>query len=477
MKVKENQEEIISYLEDSSNFKSGRAEKVFIPENEEEVFEIFNFCVKTKTPITISGGGTGTVAGRIPLDGVIISAEYLNKIIEIDRNKKKATLQAGVVIDDFLKILEKQNLFYPPFPTERTAFIGGNVATNASGEYSFRFGSTRNYVQRIRMVLTTGKILDIKRGEIFEKNGFIDYGLFKIPLPSYRTPDVKCSAGYYSKNGMDGIDLIIGSEGTLGFITEVEVSLIEELPPRFIMITFLKDEENIPEIVKKIKEKKDELEIYSLEFFDKRSLLFLKDDFSFIPEDTCALYIEGVNDTEKMERWVEFVEEIKIVETVIGDDLLNYKKLIDFRHRLPENVNSYFKKIGSVKIAIDAAVPESKFEELFRFYKKIMDENPNIYSILFGHIGESHLHFNLFPKNEKEKEIAYRIYEECIKKAVSLEGTGFAEHGIGKLKHKYLEMMYGKQGILDMVKIKKIFDPHLILGLDNIFPRSYLYQV
>ena len=475
MKIKENLDEIVSYLEDSSNFKSGKAEKVFIPENEDEILEVIKICRKEKIPLTVSGGGTGTVAGRIPVGGYIISMELFNKIKNVDIEKKESTLEAGVIVDEFLKYIERFNLFYPPFPTERTAFIGGNVSTNASGEYSFRFGPTRKYVKRIKMVLTTGEILDIKRGEIFEKDGYIDYKIFKVPLPSYRTPDVKCSAGYYSKEGMDGIDLIIGSEGTLGIITEVDVELIENLPPRFIMILFLKNEENIPEIVKKIKEKKDELEIFSLEFFDKKSLLFLIDEFSFIPEDCCAIYIEATNNTEKMEKWIEIAEEIEIVDTVIGEDPQNYKKLIDFRHKLPENVNSYFKKIGSTKVAVDAAVPENKFEEFYNFYRKIMEENKDIHTILFGHIGENHLHFNLFPENEKQKEKAYKIYEESVKKAVSLGGTGFAEHGIGKLKHKYLEIMYGKRGIIDMVKIKKIFDPYCILGLDNIFPKEYLF--
>jgi D-lactate dehydrogenase (cytochrome) len=477
MKVKEKIDEIISYLEDSSNFKKGKADRVYIPENEDEIFDVIDICRKEKIPLTISGGGTGTVAGRIPVSGFLISTECLNKIIEINKEKKQATLQAGVIVDNFLREIEKFDLFYPPFPTERTAFIGGNVSTNASGEYSFKFGSTRKYVKRIKMLLTTGDILEIKRGEIFEKNGFIDYGIFKVPLPSYRTPNVKCSAGYYSKDGMDGIDLIIGSEGTLGIITEVDVSLIENLSQRFIIILFLRDEENIPEIIKEIKGRKDELEIFSLEFFDKKALLFLKDDFNFIPEDTCAIYIEATNDTEKMEKWIEIAEKIKVIDTVIGEDPQNYKKLIDFRHKLPENVNSYFKKIQSVKIAVDAAVPEDKFEVLYRFYRKIIEENSDIHTILFGHIGENHLHFNLFPVSEKQKEKAYKIYEESVKKAVSLGGTGFAEHGIGKLKHKYLEIMYGKEGILDMVKIKKIFDPFCILGLDNIFPKEYLHYV
>ena len=474
MIVKKDKDEIVSYLEDSSNIKNGNAKVLFIPESEEEIVQLVKEKSKEKFPLTISGGGTGTVGGRIPKEGGIISLENFNKIKFIDKENKKAGLEAGVVVDNFLKELDKFSLFYPPFPTERTAFIGGNVSTNASGEYSFKFGPTRKYVEKIRMVRGNGEVMEIKRGEIFEKNGFIDYGRFKVPLPSYRTPEVKCSAGYYSKERMDGIDLLIGSEGTLGIFTEVEVSVIESLPERFIIVLFIEDEEKIPEVVMNLKKEKKLLQLFSLEFFDKNALKFLKNDFPEIPDNTCAIYCEGISDIDKMERWVEIAEKINAVDTMIGEDPKNYKKLIDFRHRLPENVNDYFKKIGSVKVAVDAAVPEDKFHLMFRFYREVMKNNPDINMILFGHIGENHLHFNLFPDSEEKKEKAWKIYESAVRKAVSFGGTGFAEHGIGKLKHKYLEIMYGKEGIMDMVKIKKIFDPSCILGLDNIFPKEYL---
>lgn len=475
MKIKQDQSQIIGYLEDASNFKGGKAFSVYIPENENEVLDVLKYCVKNKIPLTISAAGTGTVAGRIPLDGVVLSTEALNKIIKIDKQNKQATLQAGVIVEEFLKEIERYNLFYPPFPTERTAFIGGNVATNASGEYSFRFGATRNYINRIKMFLTTGDILEIRRGEIFERNGFIDFGIFKVKIPSYRTPDVKCSAGYYIKDGMDAIDLIIGSEGTLGVITEVDVSLIDKLPERFIIIVFLKKDKNIPLIVKEIKNKKEQLGVYSLEFFDESSLNFLKDEYNFIPENTNALYIEA--EKEKLEKLVELIETFRYVSTVVSESLSEYKKLIDFRHKLPENINSYFRKIGSIKVAVDAAVPDDKFEELFLYYQKIISENSSLKMVLFGHIGESHLHFNMFPDNEEKKQLAERIYIESIKKAVSLGGTGFAEHGIGKLKTKYLKFMYTEQQIKEMAQIKKTFDPYWILSLDNLFPKNIIESI
>ncbi len=473
MIVKENPDEIISYLEDSSNFKGGKVDKVFIPENEEEIFEILNGCVQKKIPVTVSGAGTGTVAGRIPEGGIVISMEKFDKIKRIDPESKKATLGAGVIINNFLSELERDNLFYPPFPTERTAFIGGNVSTNASGEYSFKFGSTRKHVKKIRMVLTSGKIIEVERGKIFEKGGKILIDEMKIPLPSYITPPIKCTAGYYSREGMDLIDLIIGSEGTLGVITEVEVGLIEALPSRVIMVIFFPDDKNILNLVSMIKKRKD-LNTFSLEYFDPYSLEFLKKDFPEIPENSFALYIETENDIDKMEKWLEITEEFGAVDVWVGEDEKNYQRLIDFRHRLPENINSYFKRIKSVKVSVDVAVPEKGFPILYNFYREIIGKE-NLQMILFGHIGENHLHFNMFPADENEKLRAYQIYEECIKKGLSLGGTVSAEHGIGKLKHKWLKMMYGEKGIREMAEIKKIFDPFCILGLNNIFPKDILF--
>ena len=100
---------------------------------------------------------------------------------------------------------------------------------------------------------------------------------------------------------------------------------------------------------------------------------------------------------------------------------------------MPENIHAYFKKLGILKVAMDISVPENNFEEMFRFYRKIMTLDP-MQSILFGHIGENHLHFNLFPKDVQEKERAGQIYKNCVNKALSLGGTVAAEHGIGNIK-------------------------------------------
>ncbi|PIV57277.1 FAD-binding oxidoreductase [Candidatus Desantisbacteria bacterium CG02_land_8_20_14_3_00_49_13] len=488
MIIKKNQDEIIGYLEDSSNFREGKAEKVYIPENEGEIIGIVKECAKNgpkgPTPLTVSAGGTGTVGARIPLEGAVLSIEKLNKIISVDKKGNTAILQAGVMIDNFLKELEKEKLFYPPFPTERTAFIGGNVSTNASGEYSYRFGSTRRYVKRIRVVLSTGTVLDIPRGKYkADKEGYINNGdspLFfqkggqsPLKIPSYTSPGVKNSAGYFSRPGMDLIDLFIGSEGTLGIITEVEVEVIPALPPRFIMIMFFPDEERIvPEFLSEVKGRAvvDPLQV---EYFDRNSLSFLKKDFPDIPECAAAIYVEDTENEKNLDGWCGLVEKYGIADTWMSKDEKSYRNLVDFRHKLPENVNAYFKKIGSIKLAVDAALPENAFPDFYRMYKKIQDET-QIQTVRFGHIGENHLHFNFFPKDAGEKETVARTIEDILRKAVKAGGTVSAEHGIGKLKHRYLEIMYGKEGILEMSRVKKTIDPQSMFGLNNIFPGSML---
>ena len=472
MIIKKDKDQILGYLEDASNLEGGNADILYIPETEDEVKDAVYECASKKIPLTVSAGGTGTVGSRIARDGAILSVERLNKIISIDKKNKRAVLQPGVIVDDFLEALAKQNLFYPPFPTERTAFIGGNIATNASGEYSYYFGPTRSYIKMIRVLLSTGKFLDIKRGEIFaDKDGIIRMDELSVKIPSYISPQVKNAAGYFSKPQMDLIDLFIGSEGTLGVITKAEIEIIDDLQSRFIMVIFLPDEQRLFELISEIKNNPD-LKPVSLEYFDKNSLDFLRNDFQSIPSNsTAAVYIEEEEGANTLDAWLNLLDKYEVIDTWISQDKKRYQELIDFRHKLPEKVRDYFKKIKSHKIALDIAVPDESFEKLFYFYKHTLD-NENIQFVLYGHIGENHLHLNLFPKNEKEKAIVNDICNKAVRKAVKMGGTVSAEHGIGKIKHKYLEVMYGREGILEMARVKKILDSHCILGLDNIFSRE-----
>jgi D-lactate dehydrogenase (cytochrome) len=139
-------------------------------------------------------------------------------------------------------------------------------------------------------------------------------------------------------------------------------------------------------------------------------------------------------------------------------------------------VNEIVRRNGFRKFSNDIAVPEKNFMKMMGIYNDTLKAE-KIRHIIFGHIGECHLHVNLLPTNEDEFKRSEQLYLEFMKKGVSLGGTISAEHGIGKIRRKYLEIMYGKKGILEMARIKKLFDPNWILGLDNIFPKEVVKEI
>jgi D-lactate dehydrogenase (cytochrome) len=192
MQVKTQADELQNYLIDASNLPGGFADKLFIPESAEEIAEILKQANERKIPVTISGARTGTVGGAIPFGGFVISLEKLDKIIEINREEKFATVESGVILKDFQTAVEAENLFYPPDPTEWSCQIGGTVATNASGARSFKYGATRNFVEELEIVLANGEILDLERGGNFSEK-------FSPRLRSRISPSAKTTSSFSTK--------------------------------------------------------------------------------------------------------------------------------------------------------------------------------------------------------------------------------------------------------------------------------------
>lgn len=145
----------------------------------------------------------------------------------------------------------------------------------------------------------------------------------------------------------------------------------------------------------------------------------------------------------------------------------------EFRHALPVSVNERVVRNKQKKIGTDMAVPDSNFPGFLRFYKETLDASGIDY-VIFGHIGDCHLHANLLPKNEAEAERSRHIYGRCVAQAIMLGGCVSAEHGIGKLKRKYLDVMMGERYLNEMAELKRAFDPNGILGRGNMFDEKYL---
>lgn len=480
MIIKSDKDIIKCYFEDESGLRGGYADEAIFPENEEDAVDILRDAAAKKKPLTISGGGTGVTGARVPFGGSILATDSLNKIINIDENNLFATLQPGVRLCDLETSLAQKGLMYPPDPTEPNSFIGGTISTNASGAKGLKYGPTRDYVKRLKILLSTGGILTITRGKHYITKASSAIKLkdkeIKIKLPRYSMPDIKNAAGYYVKDNMDIIDLFIGQEGTLGLILEADVAIAKSPEGVMTFLSFFPAEENALAFIRDAKSNHP----LSLEYMDVNSLKLLRTRHSNIPEAAKAMvYFE--QDYKKAEgntvteSWFNLLERHNALteKSFFADSDKEREKLRALRHVLPEMINEIVRRNKLPKVGTDIAVPEGSFLEMFRFYKERLSSS-KIDFVIFGHIGESHLHVNMLPKSEDEFIKSRSIYMDFVKKAISLRGTVSAEHGIGKLKHTFLEAMYGKKNLEEMAMLKKSLDPSCILGLDNIFPKEML---
>jgi len=493
MLIKKSQDEIQNFLTDASNFK-GSCEAVYFPENVDEVISIIKDANKSKTKITVAGNGTGLTGARVPQTGIVISTEKLNKVLEINSERKFAVLQPAVILADLQNKVKVKNLFYPPDPTETNCFIGGTIATNASGAKTFKYGATRNFVEELNIILPEGELLKLKRGECKANHNILELitesnKVITLSLPSYKMPQTKNASGYFVKDGMDAIDLFIGSEGTLGIITKAKLRLLP-LPEKVIScVVFFNDETEAFNFLDSARNlsfearnnnSTNEIDALALEFFDEYSLKFLSADFQNIPKDAkAAIWFEQeadfVNEEILINKWFELINKNGAdSETAWFAFTENDKsKIREFRHAISWKVNEYIVTNNLRKLGTDVAVPDKFFRQLFTSSKKLV-QNAKIEFVVYGHFGNSHMHLNMLPKNQNEFETGKSIYHEICLEAIKYGGTISAEHGVGKIKTDYLLEMYGRETISKMFAIKKVLDPNLIFGMGNIFEKFFI---
>jgi len=497
MQVKTQTDELQNYLTDASNMPGGYAEKLFIPETSAEIAEILKEANEKKIPITISGARTGTVGGAIPFGGYVISLEKLNKIVEINKEENYAIVESGVILNDFQKAVEAENLFYPPDPTEWSCQIGGTIATNASGARSFKYGATREFVEELEIVLANGEILNLKRGEAFSDVEFVEIrtrngNSIKAKLPTYRQPDTrKNTSGYFSGDKTDAIDLFIGSEGTLGIITKAKLRLLRKPESFFSGIIFFENETDLLDFVWEARAKSfasrqnisnDSIDASLIEYFDEKALKFISEKFPEVPESAKgAIFFEQETNSENedslLEEWNNLLEKhhADLDRSWFTTTDLDREKMREFRHALPVSVNERIVRYKQKKVGTDMAVPDDKFASFLKFYKEKLDASGLEY-VIFGHIGDNHLHANMIPKTNEEATRARHLYGRFIAQSIMLGGTISAEHGIGKHKSKYLYVQYGERYLNEMAELKRAFDPNGILGRGNMFDAKFLSQ-
>jgi glycolate oxidase len=426
------------------NFQS-MPDAVISPRNKNEVAEIVKICNKYKIPIVPRGSGTNLCAGTCPTEGgVVLLFKHMNQVLEIDEENLTITVQPGVITLDMINAVEQKGLFYPPDPSSmKISTIGGNINENSGGLRGLKYGVTRDYVIALEIVLANGEI--IRTGGKLAK-------------------DV---AGY------DLTRLYVGSEGTLGVITEATLKLIPMPETKKTMLALYDSLEAAARSVSKIIANK--IIPTTLEFLDQPTLKVVE-AFSQIglPTDVKAvLLIEQDGPIEVVERDMDRMSEICKQQEAISVQIAKTEAEADALRTARRIALSALARLKPTTILEDATVPRSEIARMVNAINEIA-EKYNVEICTFGHAGDGNLHPTC-PTDARDKDEMHRVeqaFEEIFIKAIELGGTITGEHGVGVMKAPYLELKLGSAGIAAMKAVKEALDPNNIMNPGKVFAKE-----
>lgn len=508
-------------LGDESKLRAASIESIYFPTSIEEVSWAVCDVRSRDSSCVVSAGRTGIAGAAAPI-GVssIISLSQLNRPICLGRDGDEfyfrvepgmslASLIGLLMKKDFSRFVgcteeeqveladiladENARFWFPVNPTETSAHIGGIVATNASGARSYRYGATREWIRALSILMPDGRLLKIRRGEVVAEGGVFllheaDDSVTTITVPDVVLPATKATLGYPLRNDMDLIDLFIGSEGTLGIIVEVELRIARRPESMVGVLVIVPDERTALQLVI-LARSHERIKFDAIEYFDPATFALLKEKRQadgagcHIPDlpnwNGCGVYFELSGTEEETEEACASMEEILDVVGLSLDDTwaaMETKEIAAqrlFRHAVPEAVNAIIgqRKIhcpGLHKVGTDMAVPDEELENMFAMYRHDLDL-AGIDSVVFGHIGDNHVHVNLLPKDMAELEQARKMYLNWAKKIVEMGGAVAAEHGIGRMKKSMLEIQYPPETLKLMQQVRKAIDAHSIFAPGVLF--------
>jgi glycolate oxidase len=437
-------ERLVYSYDATPNFQS-MPDAVVSPRNTEEVSEILKICNQYGVPIVPRGSGTNLCAGTCPTEGgVVLLFKHLNKILEIDEENLTITVQPGVVTLDMIQAIEEKGLFYPPDPSSmKISTIGGNINENSGGLRGLKYGVTRDYVIGLEAVLPNGDI--IRTGGKLAK-------------------DV---AGY------DLTRLFVGSEGTLGVITEATLKLIPMPETRKTMLALYQDLSAAARSVSKIIANK--IIPTTLEFLDQATLKVVEDYAQIgLPTDVQAvLLIEQDGPPEVVERDIIKMAEVCKLENAVSIQIAATEEEAMALRTARRAALSAVARLAPTTILEDATVPRSEIANMVKAINEIT-EKYQLTICTFGHAGDGNLHPTCATdaRNHEEMERVEMAFAEIFEKAIELGGTITGEHGVGAMKAPYLEWKLKKEGIAAMMGIKQAFDPNNIMNPGKVFAKD-----
>jgi D-lactate dehydrogenase (cytochrome) len=497
---------IATHLEDAAHFPGGRADGIARPRTEAEVAGL----VVAATQVLPIGAQSSVTGGATPTGGLLLSTDRLTSIEE--SGQQHVRVGAGVALDALQARLAERGRWYAPTPTFTGAFMGGVIATNAAGAATFKYGTTRRWIDGLTIVLPCGHVLDLARGEVRADpmHGFeirCAHGVRHVRPGTYCMPQVpKCSAGYFAAPDMDLIDLFIGSEGTLGVIVEATVRVAPAVPAlAFALVPMTGEREGVA-LVRDLRIASEDtwrsgdpcgIDVAAIEHLDRRCLQVLREDGAdraqsvTIPPDTDLLLmvqlelgadasaerafddiaraLEPTGPDTPLGRFARLLEQhgaFDRTELAMPGDLHRAKQLLALREAAPLGVN---RRVGDAKrlsdpridkTAGDMVVPFDRFEDLLAIYREGYERRGLDYAI-WGHISDGNVHPNVIPRSYADVQAGREAILEFGHEVVQMGGSPLAEHGVGRssLKQQLLRLLYGDAGIEDMRATKRAIDP------------------
>ena len=421
------------------------AEVVARPQNTAQVAALLKLCTEHNIPVTPRGAGTGLAGGALPVHGgLLISMEKFNNIIDIDERNLQATVEPGVITEVFMNAVAERGLLYPVDPASKgSCFIGGNMANCSGGPRVVKYGTIREYVLNLEVVLASGEVITTGANTL------------------------KYASGY------NLTQLFIGSEGTLGIITKITVKLIPAPAHTVLMMASFASNEDACVAVSAIF--RAGLIPSALEFMERRGVEWVveHDGIRFDVQDGINAYLLIELDGNNMD--VLFTEAEKITEVVDGfgcrdllfaDTAAQKEELWTIRRTMAVSVKS-----NSVYKEEDTVVPRAELPALIKGIKQIGDKY-GFGSVCYGHAGDGNLHVNIIKADMSDADWNTKLKDgirEIFELTVALGGTISGEHGIGLVQKEFMPIKYPEINLNLMRGIKAAFDPQGILNPGKIF--------